>query len=168
MRISIKKPLLAAGVVSSVALASLTGAGLVSAATPSTSTDGPTSLIEKIATKFNLNKDEVKAVFEEERTAHQAERQKANEDRLSQAVTDGKITEDQKAKILAKQAELKSEREANRDSLKDKTEAERKAAREAKRTELEAWAKTNDVPTEYLRMGGHGGPGGPGGPRLNR
>lgn len=155
-----KKPLMIAGAFSSLAFASVTGVGLTSAAT--SGSDGSSGLIDKIATKFNLNKDEVKAVFEEERTAREAEMKAKMEERLSKAVTDGKITEEQKQKIITKLAELKSEREANKDSMKDKTDEERKAAMEAKKSEIEKWASDNGIPVEYLRIGGgHGGPGGP-------
>ncbi len=44
--------------------------------------------------------------------------------------------------------------------MKDKTDEERKSAMEAKRTELEQWAKDNNIPMQYLR--GSGGPGGHG------
>ncbi len=156
---NIKKTLITAGVTSGVALASFVG---VAGATTTTSTSGPDSLIEKIATKFNLNKDEVKAVFDEEHTARQAEMKTKNEEHLQQLVTDGKITVDQKAKIIAKQAELQTKREANRDAMKDKTDEERKAAMEAERTELEQWAKDNGIDMQYLRGVGGRGPGGPG------
>lgn len=162
-----RKTLLTAGVVSGIAFTGLAGVSAVSAASLATSTDGPTSLIEKLAAKFNLNKDEVKAVFEEERTARQAEHQQKVEERLTQAVTDGKITADQKSKILAKAKELQAQREANRTAMEGKTHEERKANMDANRTALEKWATDNGIAKEYLHfvMGGghgHGGPGGPG------
>jgi hypothetical protein len=120
-------------------------------------TGSSTSIVEKIASKFNLNKAEVQKVFDEERTVHEAEHQQAMKDRLAQAVKDGKLTQDQADKITAKQAEMK----AYMDSLKDKTHEERHMAMESKRTELEQWAKDNNIPTEYLgKMGGRGGHGG--------
>lgn len=163
MKLDFKKSLLAFGVVSSVALASLAGAGVVSAATTtSSSSDGPSALIDKIAAKFHLNKTDVKAVFDEDRASHEADRQKANEATLTQAVKDGKITEAQKALILSKQAELKANRDADHDSMADKTRAERKANMDAKRAAIEKWATDNNIPIEYLHPGGgHGDPGGP-------
>ncbi len=159
-----KKPMLVAGVAAGLALATITGAGIVSAATDSSS-DGSTGLIDKLAAKFNLNKTDVKAVFDEDKATHEAVRQKALDDRLSQAVTDKKITAEQKDKIVAKQAELKAAHEAEQAAMKDKTDAERRAARETQRAELEKWAKDNGIPLEYVRpMGGGHGPGGPGGP----
>ncbi len=160
----IKKTLLVAGAVTSISLASIAGVGVASAASNDT---GESSLVNKIATKFNLNKDEVKAVFDADRTDHEAEHQKKVEEDLTQAVKDGKLTETQKSLILAKQKEVKAAMESDRDTMKDKSDTERKAAMEQKRTDLEAWAKQNSIPTEYLRyimMHGHMGHGGPAGP----
>jgi len=149
-----KKSLLVAGAVAATGIASLGAAGAASAATNS---KGPDALIDKLATKFNLNKDEVKAVFEEERAVHQAEREQAMKDRLSQAVKDGKLTQAQADKITAKMAEMK----AFHESLKDKTKEERKTAMDAKRDELKKWAEDNDIPAGFFPMGGPGRGHGP-------
>lgn len=144
---------------SSLALASVGGSAIVSAST--SGNDASDSLVKKIAVKFNLNESDVASVFDEERSAREAEMKTKTEERLSQAVADGKITEEQKQKIIAKLDEMKSEREANKDSMKDKTDEERKAEMDAKKTELEKWASDNGISTEYLRPeGGHHGPGG--------
>jgi UTP:GlnB (protein PII) uridylyltransferase len=128
----------------------------VMAATSSTNSD---SLAGKIAQKFNLNQSDVQSVIDQNKTDHQAARQQKIEDKLTQAVKDGKITNDQKDKILAKLQELQAERQANRDSLKDLTPAERKAKLEAKRAELKQWAKDNNIPDQFLRLlAGHPGP----------
>jgi hypothetical protein len=148
---NIKKPLLLAGIAGIVGLASITG--LAAAATDSNT---GTSLVDRIATRFNLNKDDVQKVFEENRAEREAEHQQKIEERLNQAVTDGKITSVQKDQILSKLSELKTFME----TLKDKTHEERHTAMEQKRTELEQWAKDNNIPTEYLRFlhgRGHGG-----------
>lgn len=149
---NIKKPLLVLGAVTGIGLAGVTGLGVASAAPSNSGTD---SIIDRIATKFNLNKDQVAAVFEEEKAARQAEHQQKAEERLTQAVKDGKITEEQKTKILAKLEELKS----NREAMKDKTPAERRAAMQERRASLEQWAMDNNIPMQYLHfgMGGHHG-----------
>jgi hypothetical protein len=157
----VKKPLMVAGVASVMALSSAAGMALTSADTTSTN-DGKTSLIDKIATKFNLKKTDVQAVFDQDRSEHQAAREKEVKADLDQAVKDGKLTAQQETLLIAKQSEMKTFME----SLKDKTDAERKSAMDAKRTELQTWAKDNGIANEYLRLGighGHGGPGGPGG-----
>ncbi|MDB5163616.1 MAG: hypothetical protein JWS12_233 [Candidatus Saccharibacteria bacterium] len=152
----IRKPLLIVGVTSAVALASLAGAASVSAA--SSTTGGSSSLVDKIAAKFNLNKNDVKAVFDQNRTDHQAAMDAQAETDLSKAVTDGKLTADQKSKILAKRAELKTQRAANRGAAQTKSAAERQAAMQTRQTELATWAKDNNIPTDYLRYvsGGSG------------
>ena len=100
------------------------------------STSAGTSLIDKIATKFNLNKSDVQAVFDANRTEKEAERAAEMSDKLQTLVDKGTITADQKAKIEAKQKELQT-------------------ARDAKRTELEKWASDNGIDAKYI-MGGHG------------
>lgn len=158
---NIKKSLLVAGAVTTIGTAGLVGSQAVLAASDST---GSTSLVDKIAQKFNLNKADVQAVFDENRAEHEADRQAKVETKLNQAVTDGKLTAEQKDKILAKRKELQDARQADMDAMKDKTPEERRAVHEAKRTELEQWAKDNNIPTEYLRfVAGHPGHG-PGGP----
>lgn len=127
-----------------------------------TTDGGPMSpLVQKIADKFGLNKDEVQAVFDESRAEMETQRKAEYETRLTQLVTDGKITEAQKQLIIAKNAELEAGRKAAMDSMKSATDAERKDAMDAMRTSLESWAEDNDIDLQYLMMG-HGGPGGHG------
>jgi hypothetical protein len=164
--LNVKKSLLVAGAVATVGVTGIAGLGVASAATDSSTTksDGMSSLVDKIADKFNLNKQEVEAVFEEERTEREAEMQQKLEERLTQAVTDGKITEAQKDKILAKHKELKSQMESNREAMKDKTKDEIRTLMEQQREELQTWAEENDIPEEYMHIaigGGHRIPGGP-------
>lgn len=163
-----KRHLAIAATAATIGIAGL-GAGAASAATnnSATKTDPMSSLVDKIASKFNLNKTEVQQVFDEQRTAMETEREQTAKDRLAQLVKDGKLTQAQADAITAKRAELQKQREANKDSFKDKTEAERKAEMDKRKTELEAWAKQQGIDTKYLRlvMGGGHGHGGPGGPR---
>ena len=144
-----KKTILIAGIVV-VAVAVMGMASLGIAATQGTESYPP--IVQKLAEKFNLKPADVNAVFEEERTERRAEHRQRYEDLLAQAVKDGKITEKQKTAIIAKQAEL---REAM-DGLRDLAPEERRAAMEKQRTELETWAKDNDIDLRYLMMGGRG------------
>lgn len=157
-----KKPLLIAGVVSTIGLAGL-GAGVAQAATSSDSDKAPMSgLVDAIATKFNLDKTQVQQVVDEQRTQMEAEREEKIKSQLNTLVKDGKITQAQADAITTKRAELHKEREANKDSADDKTAAERKTDREAKKTALETWAKEQGIDSKYLRYvfgHGHGGPG---------
>lgn len=149
---NIKKSLLTGGVVTAVGLSTVLGMGLASA---QSGTAGTSGLIDKIAQKFNLNKADVQAVFDEDKAARQADRQAKEKQRLDQAIQDGKLTQEQEDKIIAKQAELRTQMEAERETLKDKTEAERRTLMEQRRTELEKWATDNNIPLEYLHPGGH-------------
>lgn len=145
-----------------VGLAGLGTMGVAKAATSSTNDphgDPQSSIIEKIASKFNLNKDEVKKVFDEDHTARQAEHEARMQQTLDQLVKDGKLTQEQADKLTAKAKELKADRDANRDSMKDKSESERKSARDAKREELKKWLSDNGISEEYARFLGGGGRG---------
>lgn len=148
----------------SVGLSSLAGVGMVSAAS---NTDHQDSLVSKIATKFNVNKEDVQKLFDEERAARQAEHEKEVSDRLQKLVDAGTITADQKTAIEDKLKELKASREAERENMKNLTEEERKAKMDAKRTELENWAKEQGLDLSKLSgiFGGPHGHGGPNGPR---
>jgi hypothetical protein len=164
---TVKRSLLVGGVVSTVGLASLASVGMAAAATDNSSSQQ--NLVDKIAQKFNVNKDDVQKVFDEDRAAHEAEHEKAQAERLQKLVDNGTITAAQKTAIEAKLKELKAERQANKDEFKNLSEDQRKAKMDEKRTELESWAKEQGLDLSKLRgvfrgPGGHGGPGGPHGP----
>lgn len=114
--------------------------------------DRGSSLIDRLVTKFNLNRDEVQAVFDEEHTARMAEHEQEMEDRLAQAVTDGKLTQEQADLISSKFEEEKSFRE----SLKDLSEEQRREALKTHMDELKTWAEENDIPFGFLHLGGPG------------
>ncbi len=85
---------------------------------------------------------------------------KANQqERLAQAVTDGKLTQGQADYIKATVAEIDALRgtgspEDQDDTVRDQVKAKIDA--------LRTWAEDNNIDMRYV-MGGHGGPGGPGG-----
>lgn len=137
-----------------VGVTTLAGVGLVNAQSSQTSGSG---LVDKIAQKFNLNKDDVQKVFDEDRASHEAEMQQKMDERLTKAVKDGKLTQAQADAIKSKLSEMKS----FMDSLKDKTEDERHEAMKTKMDELKQWATDNNIPKGYMPMG-HGMRGGPG------
>lgn len=142
-----KKSFLAAAAVGTIGIGSLT-ATLAANAQSSDSEN----LVDKIASTFNINKDEVQKVFEENRSERKAEFEQKQQERLDQAVADGKITAEQKDLIVAKFEELKSFKE----SLKDKTKDERKQAFQENRDSLKSWAEDNNIPLNYLKP--HKGP----------
>lgn len=93
-------------------------------------------LAQAIATKFNLNKDDVQKVID---TQHQ-DIMKA---RLDQLVKNGKITQELEDKIIAKLAEMKPKFDAAQANTDPAT---RKKALEALKTEMQQWEKDNNIP----------------------
>ncbi|MEI8073015.1 MAG: hypothetical protein WCH00_02925 [Candidatus Saccharibacteria bacterium] len=162
-----KKNLLVAAV-ASVGIASVIGIGAASAHGINGS-----SLADKIATKFNLNKSDVQQVIDQSKQDNQAQMEANYEQKLQDAVSSGKLTAEQKDKLIAKHKQLIAANQTNRQDLKGKTPAERKSSMDAKKAELTQWAKDNNVPIEYLNPGlggghgrGHGGMGMMGAPDI--
>jgi len=159
-----------------IALSILLGAGAYGIGNIYASEDNSqNSIIEKIAQKFNLNKDDVQKVFEEDRDARAKERETQFTTMLDEAVSKGELTEAQKSLILAKREELKKEREANMSEMKNNgekpakpSEEEMENKKEEMKTEkeaLEKWASDNGIDIKYLMGLGSPGRGGHGGPR---
>ena len=135
-------------------------------------------IVQRLVERFNLDTSEVDKLMEEERAQMetrrqemQAKRQTEIEDKLSQAVKDGKITEDQKGKILAKLNELRSNANGNRnrENMFELSAEERATKAEAVRAEAEqrkqemaAWEEELGVKLKDI-IGfdgfGFGGPG---------
>lgn len=162
-----KKQFITAGIATAVGVAGLVGVGVANAetSTSGTGTHPMSSLVEAISSKFNLDKTKVQAVFDEQHTKMEAERAEQVKTELTKLVSDGKLTQDQMDKIVAKRAELEKDRAHNRTAHQSLSDAERDTKRQERKTALETWAKENNIPTEYLRyvMGGGRGHGGHGG-----
>jgi hypothetical protein len=136
MNLNLKKPIIVAAGVAALGVSAVAGLGIASAATSTTSSD---SLVDKIATKFNLKKSDVQAVFDQNRSDMVAQRRADMSKHLQTLVEQGKITTAQKTLIENKLSELKTAHETEIKALK-------------------AWADTNNVDVKYLIMGGrHGG-----------
>lgn len=148
------KNLLVGGILTATLLGG--GAFALSASAASNSND---TLASKIATKFNLKQEDVQKVVDESRTEmhtqHKAEMRPRQEARLAQAVKDGKLTEDQKTKIL----QFIDSQESFFQSLVDKTDEERKQAMKTHREEVKKWATDNGIDPQYVMLGGHMGHG---------
>ena len=114
-------------------------------------------MVDKIATKFNLNKDEVKKVFDEERGSRQSDRQEHFKERLNNLVATNKLTKEQANAVESKHSELMQ----LKNELKDKPKEERKAALAQKREEIKQWAKDNGIDEQVMLfgVGKNGGPG---------
>ena len=162
----IHKGFVAAAAFATIGTAGLVGAQATHAASDTGSKSDPmSSLVDKLVSKFNLNKSDVQKVIDENRSEMDTKREARLSTRLQKLVDDGTITATQKTAIEAKLKELKSERESNKGSMKDMTDTERKAKMDTKKSELEAWAKENGLDLTKLRgifmgggRGGHGGP----------
>ncbi len=157
-----KKTIVAASVAAVLATTGVAGVGLAQAATERGGSDH-SGLVSAIAKKFKLKESDVQAVFDENHTARQAEREADIKHEVAQLVKDGKLTQAQADLINAKRTELQKTRNANRGNMSSKTDTERKAAMDAERTALDKWFTDNSIPTDYryLVFGGrHGGPGG--------
>ncbi len=138
-----------------LALASM---GAVYAASPNSQAKNPMSnIVTAIAEKFNLNVSDVQQVFDDNRATMQAERQTEMQqnftDQLNQAITDGKLTQEQADKITAKKAELQSEKQ----NLQNGKPEENRETAKAHMDELKQWAEDNNIPLEYFQLGGFGG-----------
>lgn len=143
-----------------------TSAGVIHAANTTTARGPMAEPVSAIAQKFNLNQADVQQVFDQQHqqmeAQHQQEMIQRLTERLAQAVKDGKLTQEQSDKILAKHQELK----ALHESLKGKTPEEMKTAMKAQMESLQQWATDNNIPKEFMFFGkmkmgpgpGHNGP----------
>lgn len=103
------------------------------------------NLVETLASKLGVSTDKVSSAMTDLREERRSEMQSRFEERLNELVTLGKITSEQKDKILAKKAELQKEWEAK--------ETERQAHREA----MQKWASDNGIDLSQIdMMGGMG------------
>ena len=117
------------------------------------------SIVQKLADKFGLNVDEVKAVFDEFRKEERQTKQDFQEARNGES----NLTDEQKQALSAKREEMRTQTEA----LKDLSADERKAKMDELKTEFEGWAKENGIAEEgHFFQGMFGGHGGHRGPRM--
>lgn len=122
-----KKYLVAAGIIAATGAAGLTGLAVANAATDTSANNPMSSLVDAIAKKFNLNTSDVQAVFDEQKSTMDTQREQDNKDQVAQLVTDGKLTQAQADAINAKRTELKSQMDANRTADQSLSESDRKA-----------------------------------------
>lgn len=146
-----KKQLMIGG--SSAAVCALiVGATSVSAA----SAGKPASLAGEIASAFHINQNDVQKVIDQHRDEVQNYREVNFQNRLDQAVKNGKITSSQETLIEQEQKQIQSDLTA----IKDKTGTDRRTAMEQEWQKIRDWAKSNSIPLKYLApFGGHHGMG---------
>lgn len=102
--------------------------------------------VQRLVEKFQLNAAEVEIVVNQVHEERQAARMQEREQKLTELVTQNKITADQKTKLLAK---IKEWQESRAD-----WQALDKEAKQAKiqehRTEMLNWAQENAIDAKYL------------------
>lgn len=156
------KRMLTASIIAAFGLAIMTSSAVF--AQSETGDKGMNSIVQQIAHKFNLKESDVQAVFDEEHKVRTAEMHEKFETNLTNLVSKGSITEEQKQKILAKKKELSANKPKNLTKFKNMTPNQRKTEMEKQKTELEAWAKDNGIDLSkipfFIKINGHGGHGG--------
>lgn len=108
------------------------------------------TLVQRLVQKFGLKTADVQSVFDTVHEERQAQMEQKIADRLDTFVKDGKITEAQKRLILAKHEELQKNREADLQAWQNLTPEERRTKMDAQRTDLENWAKQNNIDVQYV------------------
>lgn len=111
---------------------------------------GDATMISTLAQKLGVSEDKVKGVFTEMHTQRAKEMQAKVEERLTQAVKEGKITQEQKTLILNKHKELQSQHVEEKESWGNMTQEERRASMQKKHEELASWAEQNGIDPTYL------------------
>lgn len=127
-----------------VAVIGATAAGVTVASAASSGSSN--SLAGRIASAFGLDQSKVQSVINQYRSDQSANQQARFDQRLTKAVSDGKITSAQQAAIEAERTKLDAEVQA----ALQKTGTDRKTALTAVRTEAQAWAKQNNVSPGWL------------------
>jgi len=138
-----KKTIALAGVTTAaIGVAGLVGLGGLSVVSAQDNLDDYPLIIQNLAEKFGVGAEEVKQVFEDTRTEQR-------NNRLTELVEDGKITEDQKNAIIEKMEEVEGKMEEIRNT--QMTVEERHDAMQELREELEQWAEDNgiDIPLGF-------------------
>lgn len=118
-------------IITSAIVLATAGALTFGTATVSANMQTDSTFVKTFAQKLGVSEDKVKTALDSMKTDRQSEMQKSLEDRLSQLVKNGKITEAQKTLITNKMKEIK-------------------ANRSAKKEDLQKWAKDNNIDLKYL------------------
>ena len=100
------KKVIIASSIAALGVTGLAGGAVFATANSTSGTDPMSGLVSAISTKFNLKKDDVQKVFDEQRAQMETQREQEVKDQVAQLVKDGKLTQAQADKINAKRAEL--------------------------------------------------------------
>ena len=156
----IPKNLMAVGLVTGVAAASV--AGVASVGAFNGSEERRAEVVDRLSTSLNVPAEDVEAVFEELKAERQAEREAAREERLQGLIDDGTLTQEQVDQLNEFAADRQELKKSLRDS--DLTQEEKKEAFEELKAEVEAWADEQGLDLDDIRperegrkRGGFGG-----------
>jgi hypothetical protein len=105
-------------------------------------------IVQKLAERFNLNPSEVEDVFQEMHEERQADMHAQFEERLNDLVSEGKLTEEQKLKVLDKIEEMQTKME----SLRDLNPEERRQESREMHEEMRKWFEDSGINFEELRF----------------
>lgn len=154
---NMKKAAVIAGTVAALGVAGFVGTSAFAATEPGN------NLVEKLASKFNLNKDDVQKVFDEDRQARQAEDETRLKEELANLVKAGKINQSQADALVKKRSEMEKQRQnekppAKPSEMTDEQRSAHKAEMDKKHSELKSWLKQQGLDESYGRyvMGGLG------------
>jgi hypothetical protein len=111
------------------------------------------SLAQDIANKFHLDQSQVQDVIDQHKTTMQQNHEAKYEERLDQAVKDGKLTDAQKQAVLTEHNKLIGE-------LKSAGSGDRRQTMENVRQEAKDWASQNNINAKWVlpMRGMHGHP----------
>ena len=123
--------------------------------TSAQSTNPLSGLVQMIAQKFNLDQSEVQSVVDQYRTQQRQnmtqKMQQREGDRLTQLVTQGKITDAQKQAIITELAALRSK--YNPANFKSLSAADRKTQMQNEQNELKSWAQSQGIDPTLIMPG---------------
>jgi hypothetical protein len=108
------------------------------------------TLIDMLSTKFGLKKTDIQSVFADFQKQRQLDMMANFSTKLDQLIKDGKITSAQKDLIVNKRTEIINQKQSS--DWQNLTSQQRKDKLTQLRTDLAAWAKSNNIDAQYLRF----------------
>jgi hypothetical protein len=133
-------------VVSTIALGALLTAGVIGVRSASAD-DLSMPIAERLAERFDLNQDEVQAVFDAVRDERHEEMQIQLEEKLNELVSEGVLTTEQMNSFLAKHEDMRPEK----GEMSALTMEQRHERMQTHHEELRTWAEENGVDLDELR-----------------
>jgi molecular chaperone DnaK (HSP70) len=143
------KVLVSTGVSAAVLAGSLLAVTAVSAAEQSTREDRRNEHISALSERFNLNEEEVRSFYEEQREIHRAEREQKRAQHIQSLVEDGTLTQEQADQLESFREEMHElkvslrESGASRDEIKEQIESSKE--------EIKSWAETEGINLETIK-----------------